>query len=213
MSSNFQDVTLCILAGGQGKRLGGVPKGLLCCEGRSLVHRQIELSRPFGRAILVTNDPAPYASLGVEVVADLLPDHGAPGGVHAALASARTPWILVLGCDMPRVRPAALEALLEARDETVDVVCFQVEGRLEPLLAAYRTTLARPWGEALGEACPSLAGLIERSCPRVLPEVRLREVDPLFESVQGVNCPADMARLGVSWPPDWPAANFRVRLP
>lgn len=202
MGSKFQAVTLCIIAGGRGRRLGGVTKGLLRCEGRSLLHRQLELARPFGPVLLVANAPAPYSSYGLEIVADRIPGRGAPGGVHAALACARTPWILVLGCDMPRVRPAALELLLAARGEDVDVVCFEVDGRLEPLLAAYRTALAGAWGEVLEGESPSLGRLIGRSRARILPEQALRAVDPSLESVQSVNSPEDMARLGVSWPND-----------
>jgi molybdopterin-guanine dinucleotide biosynthesis protein A len=134
-------------------------------------------------------------------VADVLPDRGAPGGVHAALVHARTPWVLAVGCDMPFVRPPALAPLLAARAPGVQAVAYRVDGRLEPLLALYRTELAVPWAAALGGARgPSFAQLLSGARCVELPEEALRAVDPELASVRSVNTPADLVALGVERP-------------
>ncbi|QSQ21571.1 molybdenum cofactor guanylyltransferase [Pyxidicoccus parkwayensis] len=195
----FPDVTLAIIAGGQGRRLSGVPKGLLSVDGRTVLERLLAQSRHFEDTLLVANVPEPYARFGLRTVADVVRDKGAPGGVHAAMTAARTTWVVAVACDMPFVSTEALRVLLGARSEAVDAVCFEVSGRLEPLLAAYRTELAATWGESLKED-PSLRQLLSRVRTRLLPEDTLRAVDPELRSLVNVNTPEDLARHGVTLP-------------
>ncbi len=196
----FPDVTLAVVAGGQGRRLSGVPKGLLRVGEGTVLERLLELAPLFAEVLLVANAPEPYSRFGLRTVADVVPGKGAPGGVHAALWGASTEWVLAVACDMPFVHPEAVRVLLEARAPEVDAVCFTVEGRVEPLLAAYRVSLARPWGEALRKDDPSLRELLSRSRARLLPEEALRAVDPELRSLVNVNTPEDLRRHGVGLP-------------
>lgn len=199
VGAEYPEVTLAILAGGEGRRLSGVAKGLLEVEGRTVVERLLDLAPRFGDVLLVANVPGPYAHFGLRTVADGVPGKGAPGGVHTALAAARTPWVVAVACDMPFVSPEAVGVLLGAREDGVDAVCFEVAGRLEPLLAVYRSSLAPAWGEALGED-PSLRQLLSRFRARLLTEAALRAVDPGLRSLVNVNTLEDLARHGVVLP-------------
>ncbi|MDY7231293.1 molybdenum cofactor guanylyltransferase [Hyalangium rubrum] len=194
------DVTLAVVAGGQGRRLSGVPKGLLTLEGRTVLERLLQLSPLFAEVVLVSNAPEPYARFHLRTVADAVPGKGAPGGVHAALQAARTEWVLAVACDMPFITPEALQVLLEARGPQLDAVCFTVAGRVEPLLAVYRAALSVPWGEALREANPSLRALLSQCRARLLPEEALRAVDPHLRSLVNVNTPEDLERHGLALP-------------
>ncbi|WP_224371465.1 molybdenum cofactor guanylyltransferase [Hyalangium versicolor] len=196
----FPDVTLAVVAGGQGRRLSGVPKGLLKLGDRTVLERLLELSPLFAEVLLVANTPEPYARFGLRTVADVVEGKGAPGGVHAAMAGAKTAWVLAVACDMPFVMPEVVRVLLEARSPEVDAVCFTVEGRVEPLLAVYRSTLAGPWGGALQQGDPSLRELLSQCRPQLLPEEALRAVDPEMNSRVNVNTPEDLLRYGLSLP-------------
>lgn len=196
----FPEVTLAVIAGGQGRRLSGVPKGLLKVEGRTVLERLLALAPLFAEVLLVANAPEPYAPFGLRTVADRVPGKGAPGGVHAALVGARTEWVLAVACDMPFVSPEAVRVLLGARGPEVDAVCFTVEGRVEPLLGAYRAALAKPWGEVLAGEDPSLRALLSRCRARLLPEEALRAVDPGLRALVNVNTPEDLARHGLTLP-------------
>ena len=198
--TTFPDVTLAIIAGGQGRRLSGVPKGLLSVDGRTVLERLLLLAPRFEDVLLVANTPEPYAHFGLRTVADVVPGKGAPGGVHAALMAARTPWVVAVACDMPFIAPEVIDVLLAARGEDVDAVCFEVGGRLEPLLATYRSVLAPAWGEALAED-PSMRDLLSRARTRLLPEHALRTVDPALCSLANMNTPEDLERYGVTLPP------------
>jgi molybdenum cofactor guanylyltransferase len=196
----FPDVTLAVVAGGQGRRLSGVPKGLLRVGEGTVLERLLGLAPLFAEGVLVANAPEPYARFGLRTVADAVPGKGAPGGVHAALVGARTPWVLAVACDMPFVAQGAVRVLLAARAPEVDAVCFTVAGRVEPLLAVYRASLATAWGEALREGDPSLRELLSRCRARLLPEEALRAVDPQLRSLVNVNTPEDLLRHGLALP-------------
>ena len=202
------DVTLAVIAGGKGERLGGVAKGLLEVEGRTVLERVLELGRRCGDVLLVTNEPGPYARFHLRTVEDVVKGRGAPGGVHAALVGARTEWVLAVACDMPFVSEAAVRVLLDARGPEVDAVCFTVGGRVEPLLALYRRTLSDEWGEALKKEEPSLRALLSRCRTKLLPEEALRAVDAELRAVVSVNTPEDLERHGVARPPGTPGTNI-----
>ncbi|WP_223640436.1 molybdenum cofactor guanylyltransferase [Corallococcus sp. EGB] len=198
-SATFPDVTLAILAGGQGTRLGGVPKGLLSVAGLTTMERLRALGSHFADMVLVANVPEPYARFGIRTVADVVKGKGAPGGVHAALGAARTPWVFAVACDMPFVTEAAARRVLDARGADVDAVCIEHEGRWEPLFAAYRAELVTRWGEALAED-PSLRRVLMSFRTKVLPEDALRAVDPELRALANVNTPEDLVRYGVVLP-------------
>lgn len=116
------DITLGLVAGGQGRRLGGVAKGLLDIGGRPSLRWLLDLAPGLGGVLLGATDASPYAAFGLESVADVVVGKGAPGGVVSLLLAAKTPWVLCVACDMPFVRQEHVEALrLWATDE-VDVV-------------------------------------------------------------------------------------------
>jgi molybdenum cofactor guanylyltransferase len=193
------DVSLAILAGGRARRLGGIPKGLLLRDGRPVLQHLLALAPRFKETFLVTADAAPYRSFGVRSVADVLPERGAPGGVHAALVQARTPWVLAVAADMPFVTLAVVERLLAEPREAVDAVGFEVGGRLEPLLALYRTALAPAWGAALA-ANPSFPSLWQTVRGCFLPEAALKEVDPSCRAVVSVNTPEEARAFAIELP-------------
>jgi molybdopterin-guanine dinucleotide biosynthesis protein A len=193
------DVTLAVLAGGRARRLGGVPKGLLLRDGQPVLAHLLALSPRFAETLLVTSDPAPYAGFAVRAVSDVIPQRGAPGGVHAALVHATTPWVLVLAADMPFVSAPVVELLLAQRSEALDAVGFEMDGRLEPLLACYRAKLAPGWGAALTRN-PSFRDLWQMVRSGLLPKEALLQVDPSGRAVLSVNTPEEAQAHGIAVP-------------
>lgn len=150
--------TLVVLAGGRGSRLGGLAKGLIRLRnGETVVEKLLKLST--GLAFVSTNHPEWYERLDAPLVADLVPDKGAPGGVVTGLAVAPTEWVTIVACDMPFVTAQMLITLQARRHAGVDVVCFTREGRLEPLVGLYRRALCFDWAPRL-DGNPSLKELV-----------------------------------------------------
>lgn len=183
------ELTLAILAGGRGRRLGGVAKGLIRIQGRPVLERLLELRRLAAEVLLVADDPAPYAAFGLRAVPDVEAGRGAPGGVVSALLAATTPWVLIAACDMPFVTAHLAERLIAAAADA-EVVAYRREGRLEPLFGLYRAALGAGWRARLGE---------DRSLRAMAESARLVSLDAdeprLLDSL---NTPDDLARHGAS---------------
>lgn len=193
----IQDCTGALIAGGRATRMGGAPKGQLRVGGEPIAARSIALFlRVFGRALVVANDPAPYAAFGAPVVPDLLSGRGAPGGVHAALTAASTSWIFAAACDMPFLDEGAI-AFLAARREGADAVLVRAEGRLEPLHAFWSRACLPALERLLAGGQPSLRALARTVNARIVEEAEWRTVDPACRSLENANTPEDAARLGL----------------
>jgi molybdopterin-guanine dinucleotide biosynthesis protein A len=132
-------VTGAILAGGRSTRYGGLPKGLERVHGVRIIDRvRAALEPVVDELLLIANDPAAAHWLpGIRCESDVLVDVGSVAGIHAALAHARSP-VLVVAWDMPFVPTALLRALRDAASGA-DAAVPESDSRrgLEPLCAYY----------------------------------------------------------------------------
>jgi len=97
-------ISAILLAGGQGRRMGGLDKGLIPLAGRPLIAHVVErLSAQVDEIVLSANrNLEAYAALGWPVVSDARPGPAGPlAGVLAAGRHTRAESILVAPCDTP----------------------------------------------------------------------------------------------------------------
>jgi molybdopterin-guanine dinucleotide biosynthesis protein A len=97
-------ITGVILAGGLGRRMGGVNKGLQLLNGKTLVLHVTERLAPQVDELLinVNQNTEQYAAFGHRIVADQIPDFAGPlAGLHAALSAAAHPLVATAPCDSP----------------------------------------------------------------------------------------------------------------
>jgi molybdopterin-guanine dinucleotide biosynthesis protein A len=193
----YPEITGTLLAGGRATRMGGVPKGLLSLDGRPLLGRSLDLfARLFGASLLVTNDPVPYRAFDVATTPDLIERRGAPGGLHAALSAATTPWIFLAGCDMPYLSAEGI-ALLASRRGGARAVIPTWGGRLEPLHALWSREALPLIGPALLEGEPSLWRLATLVGAVIVEDEDWAKVDPNGRAFENANTDAEAARLGL----------------
>ncbi len=132
--------TGAILAGGGATRFGGRPKGLEMVHGMRIIDRVAAALRPNTDALLVVaNDPTSDRWLpGDPRVADVRPENGSLGGLHAALWHAKGA-VLVVAWDMPFVSVGLLGHLRSLGEGGVDAVLPASGSRrgLEPMCAWY----------------------------------------------------------------------------
>jgi len=110
------DVTGIVLAGGQGRRMGGVDKGLVLLDGRPMVTHVIERLAPQVGPILVNanQNADAYAALGHPVVPDAVGGYAGPlAGLHAGLSRASTPFVVTVPCDSPFLPPDLVARLAD----------------------------------------------------------------------------------------------------
>ncbi len=129
-----------ILAGGASSRMG-TDKSQLLIGGETFVERIANtLFKVVAKVTIVgreSNDPRCGS------VSDVFPKWGALGGLHAALASCRSEWALVVACDLPFLTAELLERLASKRADFAAVVPEQPDGRPQPLTAFYRVVPCR----------------------------------------------------------------------
>lgn len=126
-----------ILAGGQGKRMGGMQKAELTygmTTFLSMLERTLSFLEP---GYLSTNKPQMAQGTGLEPVADLFPHRGPMGGIYSALKKCTCDALLVVPCDMPFFSRSLAEFLLrEHKGEAV--LYLQDENEREfPLCGIY----------------------------------------------------------------------------
>lgn len=111
-------MTGLILAGGEGRRMGGADKGLLLLDGEPLAARVAARLKPQVDALLLSanRNLEAYRALGFEPLTDTVTDGertaGPLAGVLAGLAACDTDWLLTAPCDSPDLPPDLAERLL-----------------------------------------------------------------------------------------------------
>lgn len=116
MSAPRDGITGVVLAGGLGRRMGGVDKGLVEFRGRTMVERVLERLRPQVDELIINanRNGERYAAFGYPVFADEIEGFAGPlAGLHAGLSRASHPLVATAPCDSPFL-PADLVARLHA---------------------------------------------------------------------------------------------------
>ena len=188
----MSDWSAAILAGGRGRRLGGVVKPLLVIDGRTMLERQVAVLAPLGvTPRLVAPDPAPFAAQPLEVVADVV-DAGALGALYTALVTAATPYVLAIAADLPFLTTPFLEALV-ARRHDGDAVMAAPGGRLQPLCGVYATRTAPVLARAIEAGHWRVTDAVASLDTCVLDDGALAAFDPDGRLLLNVNTRDDEA--------------------
>ncbi|QFU01448.1 Molybdenum cofactor guanylyltransferase [Halomonas sp. THAF5a] len=146
-------LTGMILAGGQGRRMGGRDKGLEPFAGRPLVaHVRERLVGRVAEVLINANrNVERYRPLADRVVSDAEGGYQGPlMGIYSGLRAATTPWLVVAPCDTPALPEDLVTRLVAGIGDHDIAVAFDGE-RLHPVVALIRTTLADDLAAALAE--------------------------------------------------------------
>lgn len=192
------NVTPYILIGGRSSRFGS-DKSTFELNGETLAARAARICEeafPRSKARFVSTVSGTY--LDRDLIADIYPDRGAAGAVHAALTDARTPWIFVLACDLPLVTPEFVSKLAEFTDgDHGCVVPVQRGDRWQPLCAFYRTDVClRIFETAIsGDQQPSLRAIAKTAEPRIVEFGEYSNLPDAPRLLTNVNTVADLDRI------------------
>lgn len=98
------NITAVVLAGGRGRRMGGVDKGLVTLNGRPLIKQALDAIEPQVGAVVINanRNIDRYRELGHPVLQDVMDGYQGPlAGFSSALAAAATDYVIFLPCDAP----------------------------------------------------------------------------------------------------------------
>ena len=139
----MEAVTGIILAGGQGRRMGGVDKGLQPLRGKPMAGWAIERLAPQVDEILVNanQNAEAYAKLGHRVVPDSVGGFAGPlAGLHAGLQAATHPLVVTVPCDSPFL-PLDLVARLKQQLSQNEIAVAKTGRQPHPVFALVRRSV------------------------------------------------------------------------
>jgi molybdopterin-guanine dinucleotide biosynthesis protein A len=167
----------------------GEPKAGVELAGRTLVGRVVAAVGAAGlEPIVVAKPDTPLPALDCRVLAEPSEPRHPLCGVVTALSASAGRGIVALACDMPMV-PAKLIAWLAGLEDEA-AVC-EVDGRIQPLLARYRPSVAPRLAEAL-ERRDSMRDAVASLEPRIVGEAELSRFGDPERIVFNVNDPEDL---------------------
>ena len=148
--SPFEDVTGIVLAGGQGKRMGGIDKGLQLFQGKPMIAHVLErLAKQAGTILISANRHIDrYQAYGYPVLPDSM--SGFPGplaGFLAGLQHCRTPYLATVPCDTPFLDEQLVKRLksaLESSKADIAVATTEEDGiqRIQSVFTLMKRHLA-----------------------------------------------------------------------
>jgi molybdenum cofactor guanylyltransferase len=173
------EATCAILAGGKSRRMGR-DKAMIQVGEKSLVTRTFEIAKKvFAEIMIVSSVHHTIPGVDARIVRDVVPIPGSLTGVVSALLWAETPYVFVLGCDMPFLTEEAIRHVLnENRGESI--VIPRTEAGFEPMHALYHRCCISPMLTAIEQGRMKIGDLLPYFCVRTVPST------PLFLN-QGVS--------------------------
>lgn len=175
-----------VLAGGAGRRMGGVDKAALRVGGVTLLDRVLTAAEPVCDRLVVVGPPRETGVEEVEFVTEPQPGGGpAPAVLAGVTAAPDCDTALVMATDLPLLAPAHLLRLVRAlQGPQVEAVAAADRRGPNPLLAAYGVVALRERAAA--------AGLGPGSPASALLPTSVTTVD-LGAATVNVNRPEDLA--------------------
>jgi molybdopterin-guanine dinucleotide biosynthesis protein A len=131
----MDDTEAFILAGGASSRMG-TDKSQLPLEGQTFTERIAETLLKLTASVYVVGR---QAESSLPSVADVYPQWGALGGLHAALTACKREWAIVVACDLPFATAELFSFLAEKRVDHDAVVPIQEDGRPQPAFRPARS--------------------------------------------------------------------------
>lgn len=145
-------LSAALLAGGQGRRLGGRDKGLMAWRGEPVAAYMTRLLRSVAAPVMIScnRNQTEYSQWADLLVGDSEPGFPGPmAGILAALRVCRTTHLLVVPCDLPRLDEALIVALVAQSRRYPEELCLVRAGEhWQPLVCVIPRALIRSLEEA-----------------------------------------------------------------
>ncbi len=150
MTDSYPATLGVLLAGGLARRMGGGDKPMRTIGGRPILERVIDRLAPQCNGLILSanGDPARFASSGLTVVADTVPDFAGPlAGILAGVdwAAAHRPdieWIVSAATDCPFLPRDLVARLQQARiADSADIAVAASGGQTHHVIALWNVDL------------------------------------------------------------------------
>ncbi|WP_405575882.1 molybdenum cofactor guanylyltransferase [Winogradskyella sp. Asnod2-B02-A] len=136
-----KNITGIILAGGASSRMG-TDKGFLKLNNKLFIQHIIDAVKPLVSRIIIVSNLKKYDAFGIERITDDIENAGPLAGIYSGLKASKTEYNLVLSCDVPLIKKRILQQLIDASEDTIDIVQIESQGQHMPLIAVYKKSCA-----------------------------------------------------------------------
>lgn len=184
--------TLAILAGGKSSRMNYNNKAFLSFKEKTFIEHIINAGKNFKEVIIVANDKEIYERFNLRVVEDIYKGNGPLSGIHSALKSSTTDYVLCVACDMPLVSSELLD-FLGNYNEDYDILVPKYKDRLQSLCSIYSKNIIGKIEERLIRNENKLQRFIMSSNYKVIEELDNRKFEE--EDFLNVNTPIEFNEL------------------
>ncbi|WP_320171035.1 molybdenum cofactor guanylyltransferase [Maridesulfovibrio sp.] len=187
-------VSAAILAGGEGRRMGGTDKSCIRISGQKLVSRIIErLEGLFTEIFVITRSPENHPDLKVRMAGDVFQSRSSLTGLHSALYHSSTNYVFVTACDSPFLNRKLIAALLARLHPEDDVLIpIHPDGMYEPLCAVYSRRCLPFIEKNLEQKRFQIIKFFPHVKIHTVDTAELRASDREFESFINVNTPEEL---------------------
>ena len=138
-------ITGVVLAGGLGRRMGGVDKGFVDFLGKPMVTHVIQRLQPQVDEILINanREIERYTALGYPVITDDIAGFAGPlAGLHKGMSMASHPYVLTVPCDSPLLPMNLTSRLMNGLIERdADLAVAKTGSQAHPVFCLCRKTL------------------------------------------------------------------------
>ncbi|MEL0169496.1 MAG: molybdenum cofactor guanylyltransferase MobA [Pseudomonadaceae bacterium] len=166
-------ISALLLAGGQGRRMGGADKGLLPYRGAPISAHLSQLLRSMATQLLIScnRNAEQYRQWADDLVTDNTADYPGPlAGILSGLRQASGEQLLVLPCDMPLIDQPLLQQLITSAhpdrpvffrtgEQPQPLPCLIPRSALPALESAWQQGMRSPlrWLREMDAICLDLA--------------------------------------------------------
>lgn len=186
-------ITVAVNAGGKSSRMGQ-DKSFVPFQGKPMI--EVVLARVAGlgqETMLITNNPAAYAHLGLPTHTDLYPEHGPLAGIFTAVTHAQYPHTLMVACDMPWLNRELLCAMIEMRT-AADVIVPRWTKFPEPLHAIYSKACLPAMAAKLAQRQLKITGFFDQVSVHYVERADIARYDENGRSFANVNTPEELTQ-------------------
>jgi molybdopterin-guanine dinucleotide biosynthesis protein A len=184
-----------ILAGGRSRRMGQ-PKESLTLGSNTLLGHTVDILVQCTSPVVVVardhNQDLPPLHPKARITFDSELDKGPMLGLLAGLKEVQADCdaVFVTGCDTPFLSPQAIDWMASQLGNH-DVVMPEVDDRLQPLSAIYRTRVLPSVRALIAEDIRTPRSLASRCNTRILSSAEIDVFDPQRKFLQNINNPDD----------------------
>ncbi|MEN1937551.1 molybdenum cofactor guanylyltransferase [Paenibacillus sp. 102] len=177
-----------ILAGGMSRRFGE-PKALASWQGHTFIEHIVQVMQTTVQDVVVVSHPdireRIVTLVDVPVIEDI-PSYKGEGplaGIVSGMEQIKAQWYIVSPCDTPNLSNEWITALIGQISDEYEAIVPVIDGKKQPLLAAYHDRVKEKICALLHEEKRSMGQLLSQCNVKYVMEVELNVAKELFVNV------------------------------